>query len=175
MICNVEDYVSVNRCFKCSGYNHRHTECKSEETCPLCAGKHKLKECTAPRSEYKCMNCVKYNLHNKDRKAQENHISLDRSCPSLQAMIEKYRQTQTTKMAQTDHSKKRTIHGQKNIKPQTPIRCMQINLQHSRIATDNLMKLIEQEKSDIIFTQEPYLYKHRMTGITNSYRSYNCC
>jgi len=80
--------------------------------------------------------------------------------------------TQITIMAQTDHSKKRTIQGHKNIKPQTPIRCMQINLQNSRIATDNLMTIIEQDKSDIIFTQETYLYKHRMTGISNSYRSY---
>jgi hypothetical protein len=38
-ICNIDDYVSVSRCFKCSLYNHRHTECKSEATCPLCAGK----------------------------------------------------------------------------------------------------------------------------------------
>jgi len=75
-------------------------------------------------------------------------------------------------MAQTDHSKKRTIQEHKNTKPQTLIRCMQINLQHSRIATDNLMKLTEQEKSDIICIQETYLYKHRMTGISNSYRSY---
>jgi hypothetical protein len=34
------------------------------------------------------------------------------------------------------------------------------------------MKLKEQEKSDILFIQAPYLYKHRMTGITNSYRNY---
>ena len=48
--------------------------------------------CTASRSEYKFINCMKYNLHNKDRKAQENKTSLDRSCPTLQAMIDKYRQ-----------------------------------------------------------------------------------
>jgi len=30
MICSIEDYVSVNRCVKCSRYNHWHTECKSE-------------------------------------------------------------------------------------------------------------------------------------------------
>jgi hypothetical protein len=44
MVCYVDDCVSVNRCFKCSGYNHRHTECKNEEACPICAGKHKLKD-----------------------------------------------------------------------------------------------------------------------------------
>ena len=92
MICTIVDYVSVNRCFKCSRYNHRHTECRGEETCPLCAGKHKLKECTAPRNEYKCINCVTYNTYNKDRETNENHSSLDRHCPSLQAIIEKYKQ-----------------------------------------------------------------------------------
>jgi len=92
VICNTDDYVSVNRCFKCSRFNHRHTECKSEEACPLCAGKHKLKECTASRPEYKCINCATYNTYNKDRKTNENHSSLDRNCPSLQAMIVKYRQ-----------------------------------------------------------------------------------
>ena len=92
MICNVEDYVSVNRCFKCSGYNHQHTEYKSEKTCPLCAGKHKLKEFTASMSQYKRTNCLKYILYDKDREAQENHSSLDRSCPRLQAMTDKYRQ-----------------------------------------------------------------------------------
>jgi len=35
---------------------------------------------------------VKYNLYNKDWKAEENHTSLDWSCPSLQATIDKYRQ-----------------------------------------------------------------------------------
>jgi exonuclease III len=49
---------------------------------------------------------------------------------------------------------------------------MQINLQHSRIATDNLMKLVEKEKTDIIFIQEQYVSKRKMTGITRTYRSY---
>jgi hypothetical protein len=88
-ICNIDDYVSVSRCFKYSRYNHRHTECKSEETCSLCAGRHKLKECTASRTDYKCINCVTYNAHNKDRKTHENHSSLDWNCPCLQAMITK--------------------------------------------------------------------------------------
>jgi len=31
-ICNIDDYVTISRCFKCSRYNHRHRECRSEET-----------------------------------------------------------------------------------------------------------------------------------------------
>ncbi len=75
-------------------------------------------------------------------------------------------------MAQIDHYKMRTTQGYKINKPKTPIRCMQINLKHSRIATDNLMKLLEQEKTDVIFIQEPYLNKNKMSGITNSYSTY---
>jgi len=91
-VCYVEDYVSVNRCFRCSGYNHRHTECRNEEACPVYAGKHKLKDCAAPRTEYNYINCERLNAHNQDRKTQTNQSSLDRNCPSLQAMIAKYRQ-----------------------------------------------------------------------------------
>ena len=34
------------------------------------------------------------------------------------------------------------------------------------------MKLVEKEKPDIIFIQEPYLNKRKMTGITRTFRSY---
>jgi len=44
---------------------------------------------------------------------------------------------------------------------------MQINLQHSRPATDKLMKLSEQGNSNI-FIQEPYLYTRRMAGVSTS-------
>jgi hypothetical protein len=92
MICNIDDYVSVSRCFKCSRYNDQHTECRSEEAYPPCAGKHKLKECTAARFDYNCIKCATFNGHNEDRITNENHSSLDWNCPSLQAMIVKYRQ-----------------------------------------------------------------------------------
>jgi len=72
-------------------------------------------------------------------------------------------------MAQTDKSR---IRGHKNTKPQAPIRYMQINLNYSRVATDNLMKLTEQDNTDIIFIQEPYLYQNRMAGISKSHRNY---
>jgi hypothetical protein len=38
LICDVEDYLVAKRCFKCSRFNHRHQECRGEQTCPLCAG-----------------------------------------------------------------------------------------------------------------------------------------
>ena len=43
--------------------------------------------------------------------------------------------------------------------------CFQINLQHSRSATSNLMKTIETEEPDVIFVQEPYEYRNKPAGI----------
>jgi hypothetical protein len=88
-ICNVADYVVAMRCFK---FNHRHKDCKGEEACPLCAGGHKLRECTASTEQYKCSNCITYNRYNKTGKIEENHSSLDKNCRSMQAVLEKYRQ-----------------------------------------------------------------------------------
>jgi len=33
-----------------------------------------------------------YNKHNQNRSINEDHSSLDRKCPSMQAMIAKYKQ-----------------------------------------------------------------------------------
>jgi hypothetical protein len=113
-----------------------------------------------------------YNTYDKDRKTHGNHSSLNRNCPSLQAMLLNTRRIQTTKMPQIDNSRKRITQGHRNIKLQAPIRCMHINLQHSRVATDNIMKLIEHDNSDMIFIQEPYLHQNRMAGLIKSHRNY---
>jgi len=76
---------------------------------------------------------------------------------------------QNNKMAQTDNLRKRIKQGH-NTNRQATIRCMQINLLHSRVAT-NIKKVIEQDNSDI-FIQEPYLHQNRMGGITKSHRNY---
>jgi len=46
--------------------------------------------------------------------------------------------------------------------------CMQINLRHSRIATDNLLKIMEEEEPDIICIQEPYITGGKIGGIPRS-------
>jgi hypothetical protein len=91
-ICRVDDYIVAKRCFRCSRYNHEHTTCRGTETCPLCTGSHKLKECTANKSEYKCINCITYNKHHQNNQINADHPSLDRNCPSLIAVLEKYKQ-----------------------------------------------------------------------------------
>jgi hypothetical protein len=91
LICNVGDFLVARRCYKCSRFNHRHQECRGEETCPLCAGGHKLKECRAPAEQHRCVNCMTYNRYSKVDKVSENHSSFYKNCPSMQAVLAKYR------------------------------------------------------------------------------------
>jgi hypothetical protein len=54
-------------------------------------GRHAIKACTAQSSDYKCVNCVNFNKHKGNEKVTENHSSLDKTCRSLQAAIQKYK------------------------------------------------------------------------------------
>jgi hypothetical protein len=92
MICYTEEYIAVTRCFKCSRFNHHAKVFKNEEVCPVCTEKHKMKDCKAASTEHRCINCTVYNKYNQNKKVSESHSSLDRKCPSMQAMLEKYRQ-----------------------------------------------------------------------------------
>jgi len=49
LICIIGDKRVAKRCFKCSRLNHRFRECRGTETCPLCAGSHRLNECKLNR------------------------------------------------------------------------------------------------------------------------------
>jgi hypothetical protein len=90
-ICNVKDYLVPTRCYRCSRFNHKHNDCKGEVTCPHGAGKHTLKECTAPPKEHRCINCITYNRYNKKEEISVSHSVLSKDCPSLQAVLNKYR------------------------------------------------------------------------------------
>ena len=50
------------------------------------------------------------------------------------------------------------------------IRCIQINLQHSKSTTNNLLKTTDTEETDIIFVQEPYIYQNKPAGFGKKYR-----
>jgi len=52
------------------------------------------------------------------------------------------------------------------------LKCVQINLQHLRGATANLMKYAADNKLDITCTQEPYIYQGRAAGLDSKYRRY---
>jgi len=63
-----------------------------------------------------------------------------------------------------------TIHCNRMYKMQTQTKCIQINLQHSRLATDNLMKIIEEDTTDILCIQEPYTIQNKIVGLSKKYR-----
>ena len=52
-------------------------------------------------------------------------------------------------------------------------KCIQINLKHSRAATDNLMQITAAENIDIILVQKPYLYQEEIRGVPRKYRTYS--
>lgn len=90
-MCRIDDYMVAKRCFKCSIFNHTHKECKGTEACPLCTGNHKLKACTTPKTEHKCINCQTYNRHHAENQVDTVHSALDKACLSLMAILERYR------------------------------------------------------------------------------------
>ena len=55
---------------------------------------------------------------------------------------------------------------------QTDIKCLQINLQHSRAATANLTKIVTDDEIDIIFIQEPYTIQAKVIGIPTNYTTF---
>jgi len=48
--------------------------------------------------------------------------------------------------------------------------CLQINLQHSRSATYNLMKIIETEEPDLLLILESYEYQNKPPGMEKKIR-----
>ena len=99
-----------------------------------------------------------YNHHNKNTKINENHSSLDRKSPSMLAITEKYKRTRTSETSSTQTRKIMDY-------TKGELKCAQINLQHSRVATANLMKYTADNKVDIICIQEPYIHQGRAAGI----------
>ncbi len=50
------------------------------------------------------------------------------------------------------------------------IKCLQINLQRSKSATANLKQYIIDNNYDIVFIQEPYVIKSKVSGFPLNYR-----
>jgi hypothetical protein len=75
-ICRVNDYIVAKRCFRYSRYNHNFRDFKGEETCPMCIGSHKLRNCTAAKSEYKCINYFVYDMHHQPNQIDIAHSFL---------------------------------------------------------------------------------------------------
>jgi len=64
-------------------------------------------------------------------------------------------------------NRKNCTHGEMN-----PLRCLQVNLQHKRAATHNLVQLMSSNQIDLAFVQEPYTIRSNLAGIPKSLRTY---
>ncbi len=85
--CDVEDFISIMRCFNCLGFGHLKKNCTNNLTCSQCAGSdHSHKECQSRANHKTCINCKKYNERIKNPNAIKhdiNHDALYSECPSL--------------------------------------------------------------------------------------------
>ena len=57
-------------------------------------------------------------------------------------------------------------------KEMKPLRCLQVNLQHKRAATNNLVRTMSDNQIDLAFVQEPYNTRNHLAGIPKSLRTY---
>jgi hypothetical protein len=78
--------------------------------------------------------------------------------------------TPITKMADNYNTNTNTTLYNRTYIPKTQIKCIQINLQHSRVATDNLMKIIAEDGTDILCIQEPYTIQNKTVGMPKKYK-----
>ena len=89
-LCPIYEYVSVLRCYKCFGYNHKQGDCTRDQCCARCGGKnHQTSECK--ETVLKCVNCEAMN-----RKLNLNldcgHTVYDIKCPVYVRNIERRRE-----------------------------------------------------------------------------------
>ena len=68
----------------------------------------------------------------------------------------------------TTKNKINTSHKNRTGDITNSLKCLQINLQHSRLATDNILKILEEENTDIACIQEPYMLGNKIGGIPHS-------
>ena len=63
-------------------------------------------------------------------------------------------------------------HTQQTRQPTTYIKFFQLKLQHSIVATDNLVKLIAEQGTDIRLLQEPYTIQNKIVGIPKWHKNF---
>lgn len=84
--CNIYEYFSVRRCFKCGGYNHEAKDCKEKITCVLCAGEHTSDICRSGNK--KCVNCTICANQKLNLNLDVQHAAIDRKCECYLRIVE---------------------------------------------------------------------------------------
>jgi hypothetical protein len=55
---------------------------------------------------------------------------------------------------------------------QKQIKCIQINLQHSRLATDNRRIIADKDSTNILCIQEPYTIQKKIAGLSKIHKTF---
>lgn len=76
--CSVKDFVTIQRCHRCLGFDHVAAQCGNTQGCSICAGEHSYKDCNSKRKE--CAMCIFYNSAN--RRWRRAHKPTDHSVHS---------------------------------------------------------------------------------------------
>ena len=73
-------------------------------------------------------------------------------------------------MASTSHANYNTQNRFQKERRKTHIKCLQLNLQHSRVATANLTQIILHYNIDVAFVQEPYTILNKVAGFPKGFK-----
>ncbi|KAJ3644187.1 hypothetical protein Zmor_026857 [Zophobas morio] len=94
--CSVYDAIGIPRCYNCNGYFHSSKQCKKELSCPLCAGKHKVKDCpfsdldSDTENKKCCINCKI--MRNRPENLNLNHAAWEYNlCESYKAALNSFK------------------------------------------------------------------------------------
>ena len=85
--CPVYDRFFVKRCNRCQGFHHFHKDCKKNQICGNCAGKHDTRQCQEDNIIYKCINCSIGGFANTD------HMASSYDCPAYIAEQDKLKKS----------------------------------------------------------------------------------
>jgi hypothetical protein len=89
-VCDFKDYHFVMRCYHCSGFGHKSSECshnKDKPCCGHCGLDHLLSDCNIRKERHFCVNCDYYNKKTNTKAYKTNHSSLSNECQSYQRML----------------------------------------------------------------------------------------
>ena len=97
-------------------------------------------------------------------------MSLDKNCPSLQAVLAKYRLNTDYWQWHLHPPLTTTLNIELKRKDVKLTKCLQLNLQHSRMATANLTHILLHNNIDIAFVQEPYTLLNKVAGFPKDFK-----
>lgn len=78
--CRITESVDLLRCYNCSGFQHKASECKRTKSCPRCAENHDLKDCASNKKE--CTNC-KFAVNTYKMEIDCEHEAWSPECPAF--------------------------------------------------------------------------------------------